>query len=205
MMLDRRAVMLGALGLSFATVAARAYDLNKNGEFAGIIDIYDDNPFKMDEAWNFGVRAVLHETSRGLYKVDSQYHDRRDAALQKGFLWGAFHLPSDEKVESVDDQLKRFLSIENGDNPRIAMAIDWEPTGHPGKGTLSYDGLRLFVEKFSDQKKFYPFIYTNYKMTSSVDAIQIGADDLLGKCPLWYARPNWDESKIQVPKTWRDG
>jgi hypothetical protein len=44
-------------------------DLNVDGHFTGIIDIYDeDDRVSLEDARNLGVRAVMHETGMGLYK-----------------------------------------------------------------------------------------------------------------------------------------
>lgn len=169
-----------------------------DGHFVGIIDIYDENNhISLDETWNLGVRAILHETGMGLFKKDTAYADRKKTALEKGFLWGAFHLLS---AESVDDQLGRFLSIEDGSDRRIAMALDWEPTSH---GTMTYQNLKAFVQKFRDAKNFYPILYCDSRVKNNPHLVK--GDALLAKCPLWYARPRFNECNLQIPKaTWKN-
>ena len=77
---------------------------------------------------------------------NAQYKQR---ALAKGFLWGAYHLLSGE---DIDDQLDAFLTIEDGSDPRVALALDWEKCCVPKK-TLSLAKLRLIIQRFNDKTK----------------------------------------------------
>jgi lysozyme len=173
--------------------------------FQGIIDIYDGNTeIDLEDAWKRGVRAILHETSRGLYKKkDRAYLERKKAALDMGFLWAGYHLVSSE---DVNEQLKVFLAMEDGSDPRIGMAIDWEKTS---KGIASGDQIRELVERFNTTMKprypdRYPILYGG-NLIREDEGIQKG-DALLAKCPLWYAFLNANpltNKKYPFPrKTW---
>jgi lysozyme len=179
-----------------STVAPK--DMNVDGSFVGIIDIYDKNDqIDLNEAWRLGVRAIFHETGMGLFKRDSAYVARKAAALQKGFLWGAFHLLSSEPVE---DQLDRFLDIENGQDGTTAMALDWEPSSH---GTMTLENLRSMVTKFHERNRYYPMIYCDARVRNM--AALLAGDDVLGMCKLWYARYTRNSNHLGIPqKTWRD-
>ncbi|MDQ3917026.1 MAG: hypothetical protein M3348_00865, partial [Acidobacteriota bacterium] len=84
--------------------------------FQGIIDIYDENDqIDLAEAWRLGVRAIFHQTTRGTFKKDRLYADRKKRALEMNFLWGAYHLLS---AQDVGEQLDYFLSVEDGSDPR---------------------------------------------------------------------------------------
>jgi hypothetical protein len=166
--------------------------------FEGIIDVYDENELDLEEAWTQGVRAILHQTTRGLYKKDKKYTARKKAALEKGFLWAGYHLLS---AEDTGDQLDYFLAAEDGANPAVGLAIDWEPSK---KGMMSYDQLREFVGLFNERMKAkypdrYPILYGG-KAIRNTPGIQSG-DPLLAKCPLWYVRYTY--GKLGIPeKTW---
>jgi hypothetical protein len=168
--------------------------------FEGIIDVYDENELDLSDAWNRSVRAILHQTTRGLYKKDKAYAERKQAAREKGFLWGAFHLLS---AEDPAEQLDFFLSMEDGSDPRVALAIDWEKSK---KGMMSYQQLHTFVTLFNNKMKArypdrYPLLYGG-SVIRETPGIQNG-DPLLAKCPLWYAR--YTNGPLQIPaSTWSD-
>jgi lysozyme len=110
-------------------------------------------------------------------------------------LWGAFHLLS---AESTEGQLDRFLGLEDGSDNQTAMVLDWEPTSH---GTMTYEALRSFVDKFHARTGFYPLLYCD-SWIRFVDGIVRG-DPLLAKCPLWYARLTNHEDRLEIPAaTW---
>jgi len=161
--------------------------------FQGIIDVYDQNELDLQDAWARGVRAILHETSRGLYHVDTAYVERRKAALDKGFLWGAFHLLS---TENTKKQVDRFLSIEDGADPRIVLAIDWEKGS---TGLMKLAEVHSFVDLFIQRTGRYPLLYGGSVLRETAQ-IKAG-DELLAKCPLWYAR--YTHGDLELPKkTW---
>jgi len=161
--------------------------------FQGIIDVYGDNSLDLDEAWDQGVRAILHQTSAGLYRVDTKYAARKAAALKKGFLWCGYHLLS---AEDFEKQLDAFLTIENGSDPRIALALDWESTQ---AGTILFADLRKCVITFNKRMSWYPLLYGGWTIreTSELEA----GDPVLAKCPLWYQRYKATPDAIPT-KTW---
>jgi len=168
--------------------------------FQGIIDIYDGNDrIDLQDAWDRGVRAILHQTTRGTYKKDALYAERKKRALEMNFLWAGYHLLS---AEDVGDQLKYFLAMEDGSDPRIALAIDWEKSK---KGLATGDQVRDFVQRFNKamQPRYpdrYPILYGGHTVREDAK-IQAG-DALLAKCPLWYVRYN-AAGPIEIPlKTW---
>jgi GH25 family lysozyme M1 (1,4-beta-N-acetylmuramidase) len=168
--------------------------------FEGIIDVYDGNDLDLADAWSRGVRAIFHQTTRGLYKKDSAYAARKQAATQMGFLWGGYHLLS---AEDPAQQLDYFLSVEDGSNPRVALAIDWEKSK---KGMMSYQQLRAFVTLFNTKMKArypdrYPMLYGGNVIRETQGILN--GDPLLAKCPLWYVR--YTNGALQIPaKTWPD-
>jgi len=168
--------------------------------FEGIVDIYEENAFDFDAAWNAGIRAILHETSRGTFHKDSKYAERKKVALKKGFLWAAFHLLSDE---DIGRQLDVFLSMEDGSDPNIGLALDWEePKG--GQATMTYPHLRAMVRAFNSRMKphypdRYPILYGGHLMREQAELT--AGDALLAKCPLWYQR--YRDTPLGLPvNTW---
>lgn len=168
--------------------------------FDGIIDIYDGNPLDLEKAQAIGVKAIFHQATRGLYKKDVAYQERKRRALEAGMLWGAYHLLSSE---DVDAQIAYFLSMEDGSDPRVALAIDWEPSKF---GMMSLDDLHRFIVRFNTILKargrdIYPILYAGKILR--LDPTIVSGDEILGKCPLWFAR--YTNGPLEIPrKTWSD-
>ena len=70
------------------------------------------------------VAGVIHRSSIGL-KVDTQYVARKKIALDRGYLWGAYHLG---RPGNTIAQANLFLSLLN-DEPNTLMILDLEDTG----------------------------------------------------------------------------
>src|ERR1700730_2016122 len=185
--------------LSHALISRSASPMNL---FRGIIDIYDgnaENDIDLHDAWQRGVRAILHKTSEGTYKTDTLYAKRKKQALEMNFLWAGYHFLS---PEDVGEQLKYFLAIEDCSDPRVAMGFDWERT-KPTTPTAAQ--VQDFVRRFNQAMK--PRYVDRYPILYSGDVVREdpgcnAGDPLLAKCPLWYQRYN-AAGPIGIPtKTW---
>ena len=109
-------------------------------------------------------------------------------------LWGAFHLTNGGKPKQ---QLDNFLGMEDGSDPTILLAVDWERSKD---GTiLDIDGIREFVQLFHDALGRYPVLYGGWTLRDTPEIVM--GDELLGKCPLWYQRYSWEPKALPV-KTW---
>jgi len=168
--------------------------------FDGIVDIYEENSFDFDDAWDHGVRAIFHQTGRGTYHTDGLYAARKKTALKKGFLWGAYHLLS---AEDNDLQLDAFFALQDPAEPGIALALDWEKPD-ADHNTMSYRKLRMMAARFNARLKphdvdRYPILYSG-NLFREEDGIVAG-DALLAKCPVWYNRMR--DTPLGLPKrTW---
>lgn len=156
--------------------------MEHDGVFDGVIDIYvDNNRVDLAEAKRLGVRAVFYRAAVGLIpKRDDRvaYHAAKAKARELGLLWGAYFVVSDE---DVDAQLAHFFSIEDGTDPAVAMAIDWERTS---RGTMKGAKLKTLIARFREQKNYYPILYGG--ATLREDSLVVAGDALLRQCPLWY-------------------
>lgn len=170
--------------------------LDHDGVFDGVMDLYGPNEFELDEAWNRGVRAIIHRASIGTRAdtVPDRYLSRRQRARVKGMLWGAFHFLTQDPVS---DQVDKFLSIEDGADPATLMAVDWEGDHPP-----SYQTLLAFVKEFSNRLRFHPVLYAGNLVREQREILR--GDAVLTMCPLWYARYDTeDEGKLDIPtSTW---
>jgi uncharacterized protein (TIGR02594 family) len=164
--------------------------------FTGIIDIYHGNDFSVASTVAAGVTAVIHKASEGTSKknTDPKYATRKAAAVSAGLLWGAFHLTNGGKPKK---QLDNFLGMEDGSDPSILLALDWEKSND---GTIvDIDGIREFVQLFHDELGRYPVLYGGWTLRDSPEIVM--GDELLGKCPLWYQRYQWEPRALPV-RTW---
>jgi uncharacterized protein (TIGR02594 family) len=162
--------------------------------FTGIIDIYHLNSFTVASATAAGVTAVIHKASEGTSVKDSKYASRKSSAMAGGLLWGAFHLTNGAKPKK---QLDNFLAVEDGSDPSILLALDWEKSND---GTIvDIDGIREFVQLFHDELGRYPVLYGGWTLRDSPEIVM--GDKLLGNCPLWYQRYSWEPKALPV-KTW---
>src|ERR1700730_3494548 len=151
-----------------------------------IIDIYWGNK-SVDLAFASvnGIKAVICKATEGTLLPanarDAQMYPKwKVEARRKNLLWGAYHLTNGA---SPAEQLAHFLSIEDGSDETIAMAIDWE-TAKDGT-SLDLQGLRelvkLFVKRFNGR---FPLLYGGSKIRDH--AAELNGDPILGACPLWY-------------------
>ncbi len=150
-----------------------------------IIDIYWDNDIDLDFANANGVQAVICKATEGVSlpanATDaSKYPARKTKAQRLGMLWGAYHLTNGS---TPGEQLAHFLTVEDGSDPSVLLAIDWE-TAKDGT-SLDLAGIRefvrLFVNRFNGR---FPMLYGGSKIRDNAEAL--AGDDLLGRCPLWY-------------------
>jgi lysozyme len=153
--------------------------------YGEIIDVYEGNAPDLDDAWAQGVRVIFWETGRGLCHTDGLYNKYKKPALDKGFLWGAYHLMSGE---DIDDQIAAVLKMEDGSDPRVAMGLDWEACCVP-KTTLSYADMRLAIQAFNKRMKpkyqnRYPILYGGSTIRECTELV--AGDTVFGSCPLWY-------------------
>jgi uncharacterized protein (TIGR02594 family) len=165
-----------------------------NNTFAGIIDVYHQNGLNLANARKAGVTAILHKASEGAASKDAKYASRKAAAMGDGFLWGAYHLTSGADPKK---QLDNFLSVEDGSDPKVQLALDWE-TAQDGT-ILNIDGIRELIRLFHGKLSRYPMLYGGWTLRDTPEVVM--GDPLLAKCPLWYQRYNWEPKALPV-RTW---
>src|SRR5216684_8317929 len=97
-----------------------------------------------------GVVGVIHKATQGLTYTDAKYAERRDEALSKGLLWGAYHFGVGA---DGSDQAAFFLDTIEPDRATL-LVLDYEPnlTGP----TMSLDQAREFVEHVADATGRWP-------------------------------------------------
>jgi lysozyme len=164
-----------------------------------IVDLNHANDIDFDKVKKAGILAIIHKASEGHGFRDPRYRDRRDTALSKGFLWGAYHFSSGD---DVDDQVNNFLDViqwgaDKARDKNTFMALDWEPSSGGKDMTLAQ--ARDFVTKIKAATKRFPVVYGGSLLRESVSATK--PDTILANCPLWYARYAPTPKGIPTP-TW---
>lgn len=159
-----------------------------------IIDIYYQNDIDLPRVQQAGIEAIIHKASEGMTFRDPDYAARKAAALQMGFLWGAYHFSGGGDVRR---QVRNFLAVENGSNPAVLMALDWEDSSTGANMTLAQ--ARDFVTRIHDATGRWPAVYGGHLIRENVPADR--RDAVLANCPLWYVR--YAPTPIGIPTaTW---
>jgi lysozyme len=152
-----------------------------------IIDIYHGNGIDLEKTLASGIVAIIHKATEGADFQDSKYHERREAAKELGFLWGAYHFSTGG---SVTDQVENFLSYAQPNDDEL-ISLDWEPSDGPD---MTVDQARQFVQIIKDETGRWPLVYGGNLLRESVGHVP---DPILSNCPLWYSR--YRNSPIGIP------
>lgn len=131
----------------------------------------------------FGVKGIIHKASQGTRNVDGKYEERREAAIDAGLLWGAYHFAT---ADDVDEQVAHFMEAAQPDEHTL-MALDHEPNQG---NELDIDGAQSFLESLRDQNGGrLPVIYSGNLIKEQ------NPGDFFGGFRLWLAqygdRPKW--------------
>jgi GH25 family lysozyme M1 (1,4-beta-N-acetylmuramidase) len=91
-----------------------------------VVDIaHGDHVTSFSEAAAAGIWGVIHKATTGGTGKDDAYTQRRQAALDAGLLWGAYHWGTAHAP--VADQIDNFLTKAAPDNQTL-VALDFEET-----------------------------------------------------------------------------
>ena len=146
-----------------------------------VIDAFQGNPIDWDKmATDKRVVAVLHRSTIGL-TTDTKYEERKKIALERGYLWGAYHLG---KSGDPIAQAKHFLKVA-GSGPETLLVLDLEDTA--SSKMMNIEGAVKFMEYVYEQTGRIPVVYANQNVTLALNKSLIG-HPLFMKTKLWYAR-----------------
>ena len=153
---------------------------NKNWT-AIVIDAYQGNSINWDQmATDERMVGVIHRSSIGL-RTDTKYLERKAIALERGYLWGAYHLGYKGNVK---EQVDLFLSLV-GDTKSTLMILDLEDTSN---GTfMTIDEAAEFMEIVYERTGKIPVVYANHSTTKKLNS-QMANNALFQQSKLWYAR-----------------
>lgn len=157
-----------------------------------IVDLYHQNSIDLPKAKANGVLALIHKATEGTRFKDNQYHDRRKAAKDLGFLWGSYHFSS---AENPADQVDAYLNFANPTVDEV-MSLDWEPSSH-GED-MSGSQANDFVHDIETGTGRYPILYGSNFIREKTNSTM----EYLPLCPLWYAR--YGPRAIGIPLLWKN-
>ena len=146
---------------------------------AKVLDISHHNTVSsFDDIKDAGIVGIIHKATQGVAMVDAMYAKRRQAALDAGLLWGAYHFATGD---DVDLQVKHFLDTAKPDGQTL-MALDHEPNNGD---ELDLDGAQAFLESARDQLGRKLVLYSGNLIKE-----QLGDDDneFFGSHRLWLAQ-----------------
>lgn len=152
----------------------------KNPETVIVIDAYQQN--SMDWAkivTDKKMVAIIHRSSSGM-KTDTQYLARKKIALEKGYLWGAYHLGA---RGNTIKQADLFLSLANDKD--TLMALDLEDTSNANMMTT--DEAVVFMNYVHEKTGKILVVYANDYVTKVLNS-KLKNNPLFPKTKLWYAR-----------------
>jgi GH25 family lysozyme M1 (1,4-beta-N-acetylmuramidase) len=177
-----------------------AYEIN-----AMVVDLYHGDlvggsgpaldGFK--KAYDAGIRGIIHKASQGISYVDPAYERRRDAALQAGLLWGAYHFANDTDAEQ---QAEFFLKQAASPDAETLVALDWEPNSNHSMGA---DGARKFLQTVEAELGRKAVLYSGNLAKEKLGDTE---DEFFGSHRLWLCQygPKWRvQSSWQKPWLWQ--
>ena len=156
-----------------------------------VIDAYEGNSIDWDKmSQDTRMTAVIHRSGDGL-RVDKKYKSRNQEAIDRGYLWGAYHLG---RPGNVIAQAKLFLKTV-GDHPETLLVLDIESTS--SSSMMGVDDAVIFMNYIYEETGKIPVVYANHTVTKDLNN-RLRNNKLFQKSPLWYARfrsniPNFPE------------
>ena len=153
----------------------------KKNETTIVIDAYEGNSIDWNKmATDKKVTAVIHRSSIGT-RMDSQYLSRKKIALERGYLWGAYHLGNRGNTIA---QANLFLSLVK-DEPDTLMILDLEDTS--AGNFMSIDEAVVFMNYIYEKTGKIPTVYANHAVTKALN-VKLKTNPLFQQAKLWYAR-----------------
>jgi len=153
----------------------------KNSDSTIVIDAYEGNSIDWNQmATDKKVAGVIHRSSIGL-RVDSSYLSRKKIALERGYLWGAYHLGLKGNTIAQADL---FLSLVKNE-PETLMILDLEDTG--AGNFMTVDEAVVFMNYIYEKTGSIPTVYANHQTTIQLNS-KVKNNPRFQQSKLWYAR-----------------
>lgn len=146
-----------------------------------VIDAYEGNSIDWDKmSTDKKVVGVIHRSSIGM-RLDTLYQSRKKIALERGYLWGAYHLG--RRGDTIA-QANFFLSLINNEANTL-MILDLEDTN--SGNFMSIDEAVIFMNYVYEKTGRIPVVYANHSTTLLLNQ-KVKNNPLFHQSKLWYAR-----------------
>lgn len=144
-----------------------------------VLDISHHNDVSsFDDIKAAGIVGIIHKATQGRGMIDKMYSPRRQAALDAGLLWGAYHFNSGEDVQA---QVDHFFEVAAPDDATL-MALDFED--YPASN-MSIKQAKQFLQIADDKLGRKLVLYSGNRIKDLMDD---ATDDFLGGHRLWLAQ-----------------
>jgi GH25 family lysozyme M1 (1,4-beta-N-acetylmuramidase) len=144
-----------------------------------VVDIYhNDNVTSFQRAADSGIWGIIHKATTGATGKDSEYANRRQAALDAGLLWGAYHWGTNADVSA---QVENFLNIAQPDDTTL-VALDFEETEG---NQMTLDQAREFLTSVAGALGRKPILYCGGLFKTEMGDTD---DSFFGSHRLWLAQ-----------------
>lgn len=156
-----------------------------------VVDLSHHNRVtSFDDAQSDGILGVIHKATQGTRGIDQQYSFQREAALNTGLLWGAYHFGTGSDGVM---QAQHFLQVVNPDADTL-LVLDFE--SNPQGPSMSLEEARSFVTHIYEETGQYPGFYSGHYVK---ELLGVAKDPLLAQCWFWLAQ--YGPTAV-VPPTW---
>lgn len=156
-----------------------------------VIDAYEGNSIDWDKmATDKKVVGVIHRSSIGS-RVDKLYNSRKKIALERGYLWGAYHLGYRGNTIAQADL---FISLVK-DEPDTLMILDLENAN--STTLMNIDEAVVFMNHVYEKTGRTPTVYANHSTTQLLNQ-KVKNNPRFQQSKLWYAR--FTSSVTDFPK-----
>lgn len=158
-----------------------------------VVDISHHNTVtSFDAMYKSGIRGVIHKASQGVGMVDKFYAQRRQAALDAGLLWGAYHFGDGSNPV---EQAKHFIESAAPDDNTL-MALDYEKSAFP----MNIKQARTFLDTLDTTLGRKNVIYSGDLIKETLTIKD--SNGWWKSHPLWLAQygkslnlpPQWDNA-----------
>ncbi|HXH90752.1 MAG TPA: glycoside hydrolase family 25 protein [Thermoanaerobaculia bacterium] len=144
-----------------------------------VVDLYHlDNVTSFQQAADSGLWGVIHKATTGATGQDDAYAKRRQAVLDAGLLWGAYHWGTNA---DVGQQVDNFLAVAQPDDATL-VALDFEETAG---NQMTLDQARQFLTLVAGRLGRKPVLYCGGLFKTDMGNTK---DAFFGSHRLWLAQ-----------------
>lgn len=159
-----------------------------------VIDIsHWQKVFDFDKIKNAGIVGVIHKATESLSNLDEKYANRKQAFIDRGFLFGSYHFLRRDGIKEAN----RFLDIVKPTDTEL-ICLDAEAQNLTVKQLITES--ENFVSQIYEKTGRYPVLYIgNFILNDYAKGIGFRENTPLVNCPLWIARYSTKEPIVPKP------